>query len=64
MYVCECGCACVNATSFSGKLPIQVEDDDAQQMFTTTALELPQPGEETSRMDELAPPLPLKSLPG
>lgn len=67
-------CVCVSAIPFSsGKLPIQVEDDDAQQVFTTTAFELPQPEEETSRMsnynssqnlDKLAPPLPPKPLAG
>jgi hypothetical protein len=57
---------------FSGKLPIPVdEDDDAQQVFTTTALELPQQEEEKTRepdfksfqdREELAPPLPPKPL--
>ena len=51
------------------KLPIQV--DDAQQVFTTTALELSQPEEEKIRIanhnnhhdeDESAPPLPPKAL--
>ena len=55
----------------SGKLPISVDDD--QQVFTTTALELPQPEEEKGRkssfnscyrkdQDESAPPLPPKPL--
>jgi hypothetical protein len=46
---------------FPGKLPVAVEDrDDAQKVFTTTALELhhPQSEEETER--ESAPPLPPK----
>ena len=58
---------------FSGKLPIQVDDDDdAQQVFTTTALELNRPEEDYKRrkptfnncqdQDELAPPLPPKPL--
>ena len=57
---------------FSGKLPIQVDNnDDVQQVFTTTALELNKPEEETRRktnfnscqdQDELAPPLPPKPL--
>ena len=56
---------------FSGKLPIQVDDDDAQQVFTMTALELAQPVEEKIRttnynscqnQDESAPPLPPKTL--
>jgi hypothetical protein len=57
---------------FLGKLPIQ--DDDAQQVFTTTALELPHPEEEKTRkpanfnscqdQDESAPPLPPKPLAG
>ena len=55
-------CVCVCVTYLSGKLPIQVDDDDAQQVFTTTALELPQAEEETSRMDESTPPLPPKPL--
>ena len=58
---------------FSGKLPIQIDDNDAQQVFTTTALELPQPEEEKTRItnfnlcqdqDESAPPLPPKPLAG
>ena len=56
---------------FSGKLPITLDDDDAQQVFTRTALELPQQEKETRRktnfkscqhQDELAPPLPPKPL--
>ena len=58
---------------FSGKLPIQVDDDDVQQVFTTTAsaLELNKPEEDKGRkptfnncqdQDELAPPLPPKPL--
>ena len=56
---------------FSGKLPIQVDDDDdAQQVFTTTAsaLELNKPEEDKPTFnncqdqDELAPPLPPKPL--
>ena len=57
---------------FSGKLPVSLDDDDdAQQVFTTTALELPQQEKETRRKtnfkgyqdeDELAPPLPPKPL--
>ena len=59
---------------FSGKLPIQVDDgDDAQQVFSKVALELPQPEEEKTRktnfnsrqdLDECAPPLPPKLLAG
>ena len=54
---------------FSGKFPIQVVD--AQQVFTTTALELNKPEEDKRRkpifnncqyQDELAPPLPPKPL--
>ena len=57
---------------FSGKLPIVV-DDDVQQVFSTKALELPQPEEEKSKItdfdnrhdqDECAPPLPPKPLAG
>ena len=62
----------------SGKLPIAVDDDnDAQQVFTTTALELPHPQskkEKTRRttfnscqdqdIDESVPPLPPKPLAG
>ena len=59
----------------SGKLPKAVDnDDDSQQVFTTTALKLPQP-EEKGRAttfnscyrkdeDESAPPLPPKPLTG
>jgi hypothetical protein len=56
---------------FLGKLPIQ--DDDAQKVFTTTALELPQQNNEKTRksnfnscqdQDESAPPLPPKPLAG
>ena len=53
---------------FSGKLPIQVDDDDdAQQVFTTTALELNRPEEDKPTnncqdQDELVPPLPPKPL--
>ena len=57
------------ALCISGKLPIQVEHDDAQQAFTMTALELPQPEEERKfndhhDEDESAPPLPPKPLAG
>jgi hypothetical protein len=56
---------------FLGKLPIQIDIGDAQQVFTTTALELAQQEEETTRtttfnschgQDESAPPLPPKPL--
>ena len=66
MYTCI-----INSIKSSGKLPIQV--DDAQQVFTTTALELSQPKEEKIRIanhnnhhdeDESAPPLPSKALAG
>ena len=59
----------------SGKLPVHVEDDDSQQLqvFTTTALELPQQEEQKGRKpgfnscyrkdaDKSAPPLPPKPL--
>ena len=57
----------------SGKLPIQVEGGDSQQVFTTTALELPQQEEQKGRKpgfnscyrkdaDKSAPPLPPKPL--
>jgi hypothetical protein len=55
--------------NYSGKLPISV-DNDAQQVFTTTALELPQQEEEKSRTttfnssQDSAPPLPPKPLAG
>ena len=55
---------------FSGKLPINI-DDDAQQVFTKTALELPQQVEEITTFsisdqdeEEFAPPLPPKPLIG
>ena len=54
---------------FSGKLPIQIDDDDdAQRVFTTTALELNRPEEDKPTFnscqdqDELTPPLPPKPL--
>ena len=58
---------------FLGKLPVQVEDDDSQQVFTTTALKLPQQEEQKGRKpdfnscyrrdaDKSAPPLPPKPL--
>ena len=57
-----------------GKLPIQVDDDDdIQQVFSTTTLELPQPEDEKTRktnfhcchyQNESAPPLPPKPLAG
>ena len=69
-----CARVCVWVPYFSGKLPIQVDDhDDAQQVFTTTALELPQQEKERSRgrinnynhyQDESVPPLPPKPLAG
>ena len=55
----------------TGKLPIQVDDDDAHQVFTKTALELPQLVEEETGttsfnscqdQNESAPPLPPKPL--
>ena len=69
--VSECNTCIINSIKSSGKLPIQV--DDAQQVFTTTALELSQPKEEKIRIanpnnhhdkDESAPPLPPKALAG
>lgn len=56
---------------FSGNLPIPVDGDDAQQVFTKIALELPLPEEEKTSvtnhnscqdLDESAPPLPPKPL--
>ena len=58
-----------------GKLPVQVEGGDSQQVFTTTALELPQQEQQKGRKpgfnsysrkdeDKSAPPLPPKPLAG
>ena len=57
---------------FSGRLPIEVGDDDGQQMFSISALELPQTKEEFEKMsdfnnyhqEESLPPLPPKPLAG
>ena len=55
---------------YLGKLPTQVDDDDAQQLFTTIANKLPQLEEETTNFstldgqDDSAPPLPPKPLAG
>ena len=66
-----CVCALV-LPYFSGKLPVHADDDDdSQQVFTKTALELPQQEEERVRInkynhyqDESLPPLPPKPLAG
>ena len=67
MHVSEHVCVCV--LYFLGKLPIAVDDnDDSQQVFTTTALELPHQEEERINynhcQDESVPPLPPKPLAG
>ena len=55
---------------FSGKLPIEIGDDDGQQMFSISALELPQAKEEkisdfnNYHQEESLPPLPPKPIAG